>query len=94
MLDITLMDIAVVTFVVVKNMAHDAIIGWDQLYQHGWSYHAKDDTMQWGTTCLPVLDVVTSYETAAVESGCLNDVFRKYLFWENRVSSQRPIYLK
>ena len=74
MLDITLVDIGVVTFVVVKNMTHETIVGWDQLYLHDWSYHTEDDTMQWGTTRLPVLYVVTSYETAAVESGCLNSV--------------------
>ena len=88
-------DIGVVTFVVVKNMAHEAIIGWDQLYRHGWSYHTEDDTMQWGTTRLPVLDVVTSYEMAAVESGCLNDVPKiSICFWRTGVSYQRPIYLK
>ena len=40
--------------------------------------YRTNDTMQWGTTSLPILDVVTSYETVAVKSSCLNDVLKKY----------------
>ena len=54
-MEIVVPDVGIVTFVVVKTMAHEAILGWDQLHRHCWSFGMKTSVMEWGAAQLPVL---------------------------------------
>ena len=53
-LEIAVLDIGVVTFVVIRNMAHEAILGWDQMLKHQWSVDTNNHVMWWGSRLFPM----------------------------------------
>ena len=67
---------------VVRNMGHEAIIGWDQLHRHGWAMEDSHSecTLRWGQAIFRIdhFQYVPSTEIALMEAGCLTDVLIKH----------------
>ena len=74
--EIVVPDVGIVTFAVVKTIAYEAILGWDQLRQHGWSFGTKTSVLEWGAVQLPVLLTVVDNEAAS--AGCLNNILQRH----------------
>ena len=77
-MEIVVPEVGIVTFVVVKTMTHEAILGCDQLHRHSWSFGTKTSMMEWGAAQLPVLLTVVDNEAASVDAGCLNDILQRH----------------
>ena len=61
-LEIAIPNIGVVTFVVICNMAHEAILGWDQMLKHGWSLDTNNHVMQLGSRLFAMSEKSDGYE--------------------------------
>ena len=71
-------EVGLVKFVVVKNMAHEAILGWDQMSRYGWSLDSTNEMMKWGSTYFSIVSPTDAYEAAVIDAGCLTDIISKH----------------
>jgi len=75
-----------VSFVVVKDMKHECILGWDQMRRHGWALDSRNGVMRLGGKLYhveggsPFSDegCLEAAETTMVDAGYLNEVLAKH----------------
>ncbi len=81
-LEVAVGDVGVVSFIVVREMKHECILGWDQMSKHGWAFDSTQEVMRWGgrlfATINPNGGSVANYEAAMVDAGFLTPVLAKH----------------
>ena len=80
-LEVAIPGVGVTRFIVVKNMKHECILGWDQMSRYGWAFDSQHDVMRWGGRLFTTETnggSVNTYEAALIDAGFLNPILAKH----------------
>ena len=77
-LEVHVPQVGVVKFIVVKTMAHEAILGWDMMSLYGCEINAGQHILKWGQAYFSTDTTSHGSEVAGIDAGFLTEVVNRH----------------